>query len=378
MDRPAGQARRAALRSCRRYLGSPKQAQSLPLTQLATFRVEIHWSRRPSIPGPSHAPGLVVAPPGDRGVERPPRHVPRLRGIPSGHVVPACTKTDQRALGAERTHSCSCEFARRAICPYHAMADHLSQLPGGDNQPLFPSAAGAMTTKAGGRTRSGPRRSHGPPHQPAERRTGLHRPQRSATGAVHLASTQVELWRIQLFGRWGSEIFLHYILDAPLAQLDRLAIESSAQVSIQSARNELRALLAQGRPGDRPHEVVALPSAAMAHDCEAAAPPPTTRGHWVRNNDGGKVHRVGFRPLDSHPRSWRTAAAGLSPAPVQTIASSPESRPTTFVGAAFPGPQATPARAPPPDRALRAGGGSQSCGLTVEGLQAGLVAAPGL
>ena len=42
------------------------------------------------------------------------------------------------------------------------------------------------------------------------------------TGARHMASTNVELWRVQLFGRWGSDVFKHYIQDAPLSQLESL------------------------------------------------------------------------------------------------------------------------------------------------------------
>lgn len=63
------------------------------------------------------------------------------------------------------------------------------------------------------------------------------------TGARHLASSQVELWRIQLFGRWGSEVFLHYIQDAPVSQLHLLSQESTAFKSIQVAKQEIFALM---------------------------------------------------------------------------------------------------------------------------------------
>lgn len=38
-----------------------------------------------------------------------------------------------------------------------------------------------------------------------------------ATGAVHMALNQVELWRIQLFGRRGSDCFKIYVRSAPLS-----------------------------------------------------------------------------------------------------------------------------------------------------------------
>ena len=305
------QARRAALRSCRRYLGSPKQARALPLTQLGTFT----GAEPVATGGPRH-PGratLLAAWWLLREIEA--SHALR------GHVridadackitwsLP-CTKADQRALAADRTHSCSCEFTSRSICPYHLMCDQLAATPGGAEAPLFPSADGSPTTKVGwADTFQHQAQAFGLPltHPNGARAFTGHSAR--ATGAVHLASTQVELWRIQLFGRWGSEVFLHYIQDAPMSQLDRLAVESSVQVSIQHARQELQALLAHSSSVRCLRDTLAVPSPAMARDCEAAhqpAQPHAPALGRVLNNDGGKVHLVGHRPLDSHPREWRT------------------------------------------------------------------------
>ena len=62
------------------------------------------------------------------------------------------------------------------------------------------------------------------------------------TGARFMAEHNIELWRAQLFGRWGSDVFVHYIQDAPLKQLDRLASESTATMSVQRAQEQLRTL----------------------------------------------------------------------------------------------------------------------------------------
>lgn len=306
------QARRAALRSCRRYLGSPKQARGLPLTQLGAFT-----DREPLAVGGPLYPGratllaswwLLREIEASSALRRHVRLIPDMRQVVWS--LP-CTKTDQRALGAERTHSCSCEFTSRNICPYHAMEAHLADLPGGGDSPLFPAGQGEPTTKAGwADTFQALAEVLGLPLTHANGARAYTGHSARATGAIHLASTHVELWRIQLFGRWGSEVFLHYIQDAPLAQLDRLAVESSVQVSIQSARTELQTLLTQASSLGRLRDAVAIPTEAMAYDCEAATPPADERGPapgpLVRNNDGGRVHRVGHRPLDSHPRTWRT------------------------------------------------------------------------
>ena len=229
------------------------------------------------------------------------------------------------------------------------MVEHLSLLPEGDQRPLFPAQGGVPTTKSGWAdtfqalaTALGLRTAH---PNGARAFTGH---SARATGAVHLASTQVELWRIQLFGRWGSEVFLHYIQDAPLAHLDRLAVESSVQTSIRSARQELQALLARTSSGGHLREALAVPTAAMAQDCEAATPLPGAHS-------------------DAAPASW---IRGPSPVHAPITASSRRLPPITFAAAVSPAPNTPSAQTPPPlpHRAQAQGGGK--C-FDVEGLQVG-------
>ncbi|CAK9013877.1 unnamed protein product [Durusdinium trenchii] len=87
------------------------------------------------------------------------------------------------------------------------------------------------------------------------------------TGARFMAMHNIELWRIQLFGRWGSDVFLHYIQDAPVAQLDRLALESTAAMSVRRAQEELSTL--QQRIKDCKATFMP-PESQMLEDCEAS------------------------------------------------------------------------------------------------------------
>ena len=123
------------------------------------------------------------------------------------------------------------------------MAAQLESLPPGDG-PLFLTLDGGVPSKQG----------WADTFQALAARLGLatHHPNGAraytghsarVTGARHLASTQVDLWRVQLFGRWGLEVFVHYIQEAPLAQLDSLALEASAKMSIQEAKLQLQDLL---------------------------------------------------------------------------------------------------------------------------------------
>ncbi|CAE7263008.1 Ank3 [Symbiodinium microadriaticum] len=77
-----------------------------------------------------------------------------------------------------------------------------------------------------------------------------------ATGAQFLATRGIELWRIQIFGRWGSDIILRYLREAPLAHMTELAIESGHGEAIARVRGELEALLAKAKP------ILAIPEEA--------------------------------------------------------------------------------------------------------------------
>ena len=123
-----------------------------------------------------------------------------------------------------------------------------------------------------------------------------------------MATNNIELWRIQLFGRWGSEVFLHYIQDAPLAQLDMLALESTAAMSVHKAQEELELL--QRRIQDCKASFMP-PELDMLEDCAAsvhlAHQEENLPGVIIFNTSrGGKYHCTLIYKLDIHPKRWRT------------------------------------------------------------------------
>ena len=132
------------------------------------------------------------------------------------------SKTDLAALGATRSHSCCCQSARDPICPYCDMVDQIawvrSSFPSlGEDAPVFPSVSGSPPSKQGfADTYQWAGKQLG---VPVVGPTGLRLftgHSGRATGAQYLAGLGVELWRIQLFGRWGSDAFVLYVRDAPL------------------------------------------------------------------------------------------------------------------------------------------------------------------
>ena len=132
-----------------------------------------------------------------------------------------------------------------------------------------------------------------------------------ASGAVHLAHTQVELWRIQLFGRWGSDCFKQYVRDAPLSQLHGLAQEASLHPSLAAARAELAQLLQACEDAKRATSSIASQPVQCFLDCKAAnavapLPTPATTRYVVNQDPKGKVH-LAARVSDDIPHYlWRT------------------------------------------------------------------------
>lgn len=306
------QAYRAAVRSCNRNLGNPKQAAPLPLAELASLQGEEPLARSgPKWPARS---ALLASWWLLREIEA----SNSIRGHITVHEedkkidwrLPN-SKTDWRALGATRSHTCSCELAPVAQCPYHNMVDHLAGLGKDPSTPIFPAADGNPASKTGwadtfeelGKILKLPCT------YPNGARCFTGHTAR-ASGAVHLAASQVELWRIQLFGRWGSQVFLQYIRDAPLKQLDKLALETSVHLSLSTAKAQLQDLMRRAQTGLA--TTLACPTPDMLGDCEASIgdlEPPKITDPIVINLNGGKTHRSLVYGDDFHPKEWRTRCA---------------------------------------------------------------------
>ena len=302
---------RAAVRSCNRGIGNPKQAAPLPLAQLAPLA-----GAEPLAPGgpcwPARSTILsswwllreIEASNARRN------HVEVDVNLQKINWRLPSSKTDWKALGAVRSHTCACEFSDRSWCPYHCMVDQLAMVDKSPDAILFPDEKGNPPTKTGWADtfQALAQLLNLTLHYPngARKYTGH---SARATGAIHLAMTQVELWRVQLFGRWGSEVFLHYVRDAPMCQLDKLALETSVHISLNTAKAQLEDLL---RRNASEQAKIACPSQAMLEDCEASIPelaPPETTDPAIQNMNGGKVHRSLVYGATFHPKDWKTRCA---------------------------------------------------------------------
>ena len=209
------QASKRAIRACQRGRGPSRQAQPLPLSDVAAVKDEEAPSSQggPCFPVRSTmlASWWLLREIEASAAEQ--DHITLDSEAQLVHWRLPSSKADWRALGATRTHTCSCSGDNRStICPYHCMEEHVKWASTQQTKLLFPSSGGTASTKQGwADTFEAIAKSLNlQTHSPTGARLFTGHSAR-ATGAVHLAQTQIELWRIQLFGRWGSDAFKLYV-----------------------------------------------------------------------------------------------------------------------------------------------------------------------
>ena len=236
-------AMRDAARSCKRGLGGPVRARPLPFERLGDDALpndEKPWCPRGPL-GPKNAVILgswfLMREAELSGAKASSIKVVTRAGRPPivQWSLPA-SKTDQQALGVARTHGCCCSTAFRRRCPAHSAWDQLMILEEkfpqcfaarsaqnadappactDDSLPLFPTVEGEICAKTDMTETivQAAKRLEVPLELPdgSERVSGH---SLRATGAQGLARAGLELWAIQLIGRWGSDAVQTYVREA--------------------------------------------------------------------------------------------------------------------------------------------------------------------
>ena len=307
------QAARMAIRSAKRDIGPSKQAEPLELEALATYRVKAaHDPEGPLCPGRACLLASwwllreVEASHAKLG------HVSIDWSKKEASLLLPNSKSDPMALGTSRAHSCSCKVSSEHLCPFHAMAAQVAfavSVEGNATGWLFPCQLGGKHSKRGWCTTfmkvaeclgMVTTWENGVP-----KFTGH---TARASGAHHLAKAGVDLWRVQIFGRWSSAAFLRYVRASPLASLSNLASEAALANSIAAAKNELRALSSascNSRMED-PKELIPI-TTEMAVETLPVDPPAQVEDKYVANaSAGGRIHEVMVHGKEFYPRDWRT------------------------------------------------------------------------
>jgi len=265
IDDAVAQAIRDMSRSCLRGLGGPVRALALPMER---FR-ELPAAATPFVQGGPIGPRnmcVVGAWWLLREIEISTLRAALVQITLEARSPRAClqllaSKTDQRALGVSRTHGCGCAdlAAPSPSCPVHAAWDQLLTLqrlfPGRwrGNQPdldlpLFPSELGEVCGKpavvatllASATLLGVPRASP----DGSERVSGH---SLRAAGAQGLARAGIDLWAIQLLGRWGSDAVKGYVREAHLARSAEWARQAMRSRSLEEVVAEAAPIVAAAR-----------------------------------------------------------------------------------------------------------------------------------
>jgi len=294
-------------RACRRGQGPPVRAAPLPLERLGDLPAgSAPWVRGGPV-GPRNA--LVV---GAWWLLREVELANLRAGLatllpgtaPTLTLSLPATKTDAAAHGVSRSHACICEGAPRPGCPVHAGWDQLLTLRSlfggrftGDvadlDLPLFPDTSGKAVTKAAFEATI--LHAAGLLGVARENREGTLRVSGHSlrpTGAQGLARLGLDVWAIQLMGRWGSGTVMDYVRDAaasPEAAIARRAMlgrnlrEFDAARSRGSSAAEVTALALAEVRAHLPTYLAELRSRLAA---ELAPPSPSARPSSSSSSSG--------------------------------------------------------------------------------------------
>ena len=235
---------RDAARSCARGLGGPQHALPLPFSRLG----ELPGTEEPWVgSGPVFPRSLVVL--GSWFMMRETEAanatvadvtVKVVDGVPKVLWDLPASKTDQRAAGVSRAHGCSCSGTPMPACPAHAAWAHVSMLRRrfgdvGPDFPFFPDSGGRTCCKdAVAATLVEAARMLEVPTVTATGRITGH--SLRVTGAQGLAAAGLDLWAIQLLGRWGSLAIKSYVREAHLEQAEVWARRVAQHTDLQDLK----------------------------------------------------------------------------------------------------------------------------------------------
>ena len=234
---------RQAVRSVCRGLGAARQSAGFDLPELAKALSGAPSTRRghPCFPAECAVLGalwvlreieMAWAAVGDLTVNPVAQHIAWLLPV---------SKCDARAKACTRPLGCLCGVDPDPLCPYHVMSAYLTRLQdhfGGEAStlqpsfPLFPDAYGKVVRKAGvvgALEELLSTRGVTITDKMGRRLFGGH--SFRVTGSRYWVAMGLEVFKLQVFARWGSNVVLRYVAEAPLANLTQVLRGSSSEIA---------------------------------------------------------------------------------------------------------------------------------------------------
>ena len=231
------------------------------------------------------------------------------------------SKNDSEAAGVTRSHGCCCSASRSWLCPFHAVVDQLEMLkvrfPGQFRHgvpeadlPLFPTAEGGVVTKSGmTETIVAAADLLKVEKQTADGSERVSGHSLRVTGAQGLSRAGLDVWAIQLLGRWGSDAVLTYVRSVPLQK----SAEWAKKVMANTLEHKLK------EKGVEEHVAVASAHTSScvgkmelnlskelkeAREADAVQLMPHAASKFVRSARGA-FHKVGL--VDGRTATWSSA-----------------------------------------------------------------------
>jgi hypothetical protein len=217
------------------------------------------------------------------------------------------SKTDARAKACTRSWGCLCSSLSPGLCPFHVMKEYIFNIKDyfekininvQDDMPLFPDLHGRVSRKQGlVQAIEGVLQCTGEPlvDSSGRRRFGGH--SMRVSGSRFWASKGLEIFKIQIFARWGSSIVLRYVAHVPIANLTG-DVAGEPTGSCDPPRQSVVALL-EKHISDAQQQITSL-RAEIDRIGQSLNP------SFVQNSQSKAWHKVLVAGLPHHPRSLRT------------------------------------------------------------------------
>ena len=316
-------------RSVLRGLGQSNLKTAFDLEQLAVEQLQIPGARPDDLQLP-----LMIRDTGfhlvvlgswflTRGIELAAAEVLHLRIDKDKNTVSwllPVSKTDWAAAGTIRTHGCCCQGERKhKLCPFHVAVDYIDKLRRvappdffevENHRPLFPSPSAEFLSKDQmitviRTTLSSAQIQVTTTDQSGREQQLFAQHCLRVAGAQFLARKGVDLYVIQVLGRWGSRAVERYVQDAPITRLRSLAqqvlppcqvIHSVNQSCLQAEteKNQLQELL---------ERVIRLEKSISNPKPPLTSP---TANMWVFNPRSKFAHRNMRETMNLQSEYWQT------------------------------------------------------------------------
>jgi len=220
----------------------------------------------------------------------------------------SASKTDARALSCKRSWGCLCEIGLKDLCPYHCVIGYIRKVMDFFNLdkdnidlefPFFADFEGKVIKKTGAVSSIETVMRHvgvAVTECTGKRLYGGH--SMRVTGSRFWTGRGLEVFKVQIFARWGSSVILRYVADVPVSDLTG-SLTSGASSSVQCPPQVRGLELLEDHIKSAVQQIEAL-RAEVERLGKQSSP------QYVQNSASRAWHRVSIGGTLYPPALWKT------------------------------------------------------------------------